>query len=270
MPQLKAHGINAAAITYDAPAILRNFAATYKLEYPLLSDVGSKVIRAFGIFNINIPEDHKMMYGIPWPGDYLLAPDGTVRDKLFRRSYEHRASASEVVLRHFGDAGGHSVGISTDVLDATVALSTDSVFPGQELAVLLDLKIKPGWHIYGAPLPAHYQATELIWQSPLIDEQSLELAPATPMVLAALNETLPVYAGELRALGKIHIRWSPPMAAEFLLALGDLIEPGPHVLRGLLKFQACSETVCEAPQSIAFELPLTIAAGVPTAPKQSP
>jgi len=39
------------------------------------------VIRAFGIFNTNIPEDHKMMYGIPFPGDYLLTPDGIVRDK---------------------------------------------------------------------------------------------------------------------------------------------------------------------------------------------
>jgi len=24
-----------------------------------------------------------MMYGMPFPGDYLIAPDGTVRDKLF-------------------------------------------------------------------------------------------------------------------------------------------------------------------------------------------
>jgi hypothetical protein len=37
-----------------------------------LSDAGSKLIRDFGIFN-TIPADHPMMYGIPWPGDYLLA-----------------------------------------------------------------------------------------------------------------------------------------------------------------------------------------------------
>ena len=60
----------------------------------MLSDVGSKVIRAFGILNTNVPEDHQMMYGMPWPGEYLIAPDGTVRDKLFLPSYEHRPSAS--------------------------------------------------------------------------------------------------------------------------------------------------------------------------------
>ena len=58
---MKAHGINAASITYDSREILSNFADTYKIEFPMLSDAGSKVIRAFGIFNTNIPEDHKMM-----------------------------------------------------------------------------------------------------------------------------------------------------------------------------------------------------------------
>jgi hypothetical protein len=29
-------------------------------------------------------------------------------------------------------------------------------------------------------------------------------------------------------------------------------------LSGQLRFQQCSETVCEAPQTIPFELPLTI------------
>ncbi len=65
----------------------------------MLSDVGSKVIRAFGIFNTNVPENHPMMYGIPFPGDYLIAPDGTVRDKLFLPDYQRRASASELVVR---------------------------------------------------------------------------------------------------------------------------------------------------------------------------
>ena len=104
----------------------------------MLSDVGSKVIRAFGIFNTNVPADHKMLYGMPWPGDYLLAPDGTVRDKAFLPSYEHRAAASAVVVRNFGvDAGANSVEIKTDVLTATVSLSTDRSFPGQELGVAL-------------------------------------------------------------------------------------------------------------------------------------
>ncbi len=248
---------------------MERFGEAYKIEYPLLSDVGSKVIRAFGIFNTNVPEDHKMMYGIPWPGDYLIAPDGTVRDKLFLRSYEHRVSASEVVLRNFGvDAGANSVEIKTDVLTATVSLSADRCFPGQELGVALRVQLKPGWHIYGKPLPANYQPTELSFESSLIAEQSLELPSAKPMELKALGETLPVYENEFQALGKLHIRWSPPMAAKFLEPLGERIEPGLHQIEGILRFQACSDQVCETPQTIRVKLPLRIEAGIPPAPKK--
>jgi Disulphide bond corrector protein DsbC len=236
----------------------------------MLSDVGSKVIRAFGIFNTNIPADHKMMYGMPWPGDYLLAPDGTVRDKAFLPSYEHRVASSAVILRNFGvDAAANSVEIKTDVLAATVSLSTDLCFPGQELGIALRVRLNPGWHIYGQPLPAHYQPIELSFTSPLIAEQSLTMPVAKPKELKALGETLPVYEDDFKALGKLDVRWSPPMPAPFLLALGEQIKSGQHHIEGTLRFQACSDQVCEAPQAITFKLPLTIEAGVPPAPKKT-
>jgi hypothetical protein len=236
----------------------------------MLSDVGSKVIRAFGIFNTNIPADHPMMYGIPWPGDYLIAPDGTVRDKLFLRNYEHRPSASEVVLRHFGGrAGGNSVEIKTEVLTAIVSLSADRCFPGQELGVGLEVHLKPGWHVYGQPLPKNYQATELLFEGPLVDEQSLEMPVPKPVLLKALGETLPVYEAEIRAIGKLGIKWSPPMPAKFLEALGKRIEPGLHQIDGILRFQACSDEICETPQTVRFQLPMRIEAGIAPAPKKA-
>jgi hypothetical protein len=58
------------------------------------------------------------------------------------------------------------------------------------------------------------------------DEQSLELPPPAPMLLKTLGETLPVYAGEIRAVGKLGIRWSPPTPAKYLEPFGKWIEPG--------------------------------------------
>jgi hypothetical protein len=266
---LQAHGINAAAITYDSREVLSNFSEAYKIGYPLLADVGSKVIRAFGIFNTNIPEDHKMMYGMPWPGDFLIAPDGTVLDKVFLRSYEHRASASEVVLRHFDGKGANSVEIKGGPVSATVSLSTDRCFPGQELGLALELQMESGWHVYGRPLPGQYHALELSLESPLIERQSLELPKPEPLLLKALGETLPIYRNGFRAHGKVGIRWSPPMPAKFLEPLGKRIEPGMYRIAGTLRFQACSDEICESPRTIKFELPLTIEAGVPSAPKKS-
>jgi AhpC/TSA family/Thiol:disulfide interchange protein DsbD, N-terminal len=266
---LKAHGINAAAITYDSRQILSDFAKAYGIEYPLLADVGSKVIRAFGILNTNVPEDLKMMYGMAWPGNYLLTPDGVVRDKIFLPNYEHRVSASEVVLRHFDNEGANSVEIKAARISATITLSTNRCFPGQELGLALDLRIEPGWHVYGSPLPASYQSLVLTLASPLIGKQSLELPNPQPMELQALGEVLPVFTGRLRANGKAFVRWSPPAPAPFLLALADMIKPGLYQIEGRLHFQACSDEICEPPQALKFALPLTIEAGVPEAPKNS-
>jgi len=53
-----------------------------------------------------------------------------------------------------------------------------------------------------------------------------------------------------------------------LKGLGDKIEPGSYEIAGTLRFQACSDDVCEMPQSVKFVLPLTIEAGVPPAPEK--
>jgi hypothetical protein len=268
LAKLTAVGCNVAAITYDRPEVLRRFAEAYKIEYPLLSDVGSKVIRAFGIFNTNVPEDHKLMYGMPWPGDYLIAPDLTVRDKLFLRDYQHRPAASAVVLRNFAGAGANTVEIATDQFQAAIALSSDRTFPGQELAVSLRLKLKSGWHVYGRPLPDRYQATELTFDGPLIGEYSLDLPPSKPLFLKGLGETLSIYEGEVSAVGKLGIIWGPPAPIKFMEAFGKWIKPGDYKIGGELRFQACNDSVCEPPRSIRFELPMQLEPGVPPAPKR--
>jgi hypothetical protein len=234
----------------------------------MLSDAGSKVIRAFGILNTNVPEDHKMMYGMPFPGDYLLTPDGIVRDKRFLPSYEYRPSATALALRNADGAATNSVEIDTGALSATVTLSADRCFPGQELGTALRIRLRPGWHIYGKPLPSNYRPTELIFEGPIIGEQSIELPAAKPMLLKALDETLPVYEGEVRAIGRLGIKWSPPMPAKFMEPFGKTIPPGPYKIAGTLRFQPCSDTVCEAPRAVRFELPLELEAGVPPAPRK--
>jgi hypothetical protein len=268
LPRLKAQGIKAASITYDAREVLSAFSNAYQIEYPMLSDAGSKVIRDFGIFNTNIPPDHAFLYGIPWPGEYLVAPDGTVRDKVFLPSYEHRASATEIIFRNCGvENAGQGVEIKSAVLDASVTLSSVRCFAGQELGLALVINLKPGWHIYGKPLPSNYRPTELLLSGRLIDHLTLTLPPPKPKLMPALKETLPIYEGTVQALGRVGIKWSPPMPAPFLLKIGPVIEPGAHRIAGALRYQACSETACEAPEEIGFELPLMIEKGVPALPK---
>jgi hypothetical protein len=59
-----------------------------------------------------------------------------------------------------------------------------------------------------------------------------------------LKEALPVYGGSFEILGTLLLKFPFPE--------GELILPGR------LRFQQCSENLCEPPQTIAFELSLTL------------
>jgi hypothetical protein len=268
LPTLKSLGINAAVITFDSREILRNFGDAYKIEYSLLSDEGSEVIKAFGILNTNVPKDHKMMYGMPWPGDYLIAPDRKVLDKHFDRDYQYRPSASAIIMRHFSLTSSNAVEIDTHWLSAKIGLSANRCFAGQDLASQLSVQLKPGWHIYREPLPPNYQPTRLTFSGPLAGEQSLELPAAEPMIFEGTGETLPVFRGKFSAFGRLQIRWSPPAPVKFLESFGSFISPGDYKISGEFKFQACNADICDPPQTIHFELPIKIEAGVPAVPRE--
>lgn len=226
--------------------MLRRFGDAQKIGFPMLSDNGSAVIRKFGILNTNVPEGHPF-YGIPFPGDYLLGADGTVREKLFLPDYQTRASAAEVLLRDFGKTnGGHSVTIRAEDVEAKLTLSSGRVVPAQQIAVAIEFTIAPGWHIYGQPLQQSYVATEVAFDTSLVATQAYDFPPATPVNFESLGERLPVYSGSFKATGRI------------ITKLG--IKPGEYKLAGTLKFQECSDQICKLPQKIAFEIPIQIEA----------
>jgi hypothetical protein len=61
-----------------------------------------------------------------------------------------------------------------------------------------------------------------------------------------------------------------PDASTLHERFGGQIEPGLYQINDTLRFQACSDDVCEPPQGIKFALPVTIEAGIPPAAKKQP
>jgi len=224
--------------------VLARFADAHEITFALLSDKDSSVIRRYGILNTNIPRTHKF-YGIPFPGEYLVAPDGRVADKVFLPSFEDRATASEVLLKDFGIAAGRdAVEIKSDETQARIRLSDSSAFSGQELAVAADFAIKPGWHVYGQPLPKGYVPTAIHFDDAMVARQSFNFPKPTPIRFVALGETLPAYTGDFKAIGNVLLR--------------EKLKAGAYKLTGELKFQECNDQICKLPQTVRFEIPLTI------------
>jgi len=244
-PAIEREGVRIAAVSYDSQEILDRFAEKYQIRISLLSDRDSAVIRSFGILNTNIAPGLRA-HGVPHPVEYLVATDGVVIRKYFVPNYQHRVTASAIVLREFGAAsdGAPIVTLRRGALTAKVGLSAAKAFAGQEIGFFAKFTLKPGWHIYGTPLPETYTTTSVAFDDAKIIRQSFELPPAVPMQIAALGETIPVYSGSFQGVGSLLLRFP--------------LDAGKTMLSGLVRFQQCSETVCEAPETVPLELPVTL------------
>ena len=102
--KIKAQGLGVAAISYDSRAALEDFARRRGITYPLLSDPDSAIIRSFGILNEAVPKKSPF-FGVPYPGTYVVSPDGVVTAKYFAEDYRERDTASEILARQFGLSG---------------------------------------------------------------------------------------------------------------------------------------------------------------------
>lgn len=221
----------------------------------MLSDKGSVVIRQFGILNANVPADVTRFYGIPFPGQYLLAADGTVKDKVFLADYQERPTASQVLLTDFDTSvGNNGVVVKADDVTAKVILSDVRSFSGQQLGLAVDFEVAPGWHIYGNTVPQEYTPTSVKLDDDLVSAQSLNFPKPTPVKFELLGETLPVYQGAFKAAGSVRLK--------------QKLSPGDHKLAGALSFQECNDSLCKMPQTVRFEIPIRIEALTPAAPKK--
>ncbi len=242
---LEKNGVRIAAVSYDSPEILAAFAQKHSIGFPLLSDKGSQTIREFGIFNFNMAPDLRS-YGVPHPVEYLVTPDGAVVKKYFVENYQHRVTGSAVALAEFGTVENDALTVTLEsgALSVRLGLSSAQAFAGQEVGFFAHFALQPGWHIYGMPLPAGYTTTSVTFESPAIASQKLELPTAQLLEIPALGETLPVYSGSFRGIGTLLLKFPLP--------------EGRLVLPGRVAFQQCSDTVCEPPETMPFELALTL------------
>ena len=242
---LESNGVRTAAISYDQQEILSAFAQKHSIGFPLLSDKGSNTIRAFGIFNYNMAPELRS-YGVPHPVEYLSAPDGTVVKKYFVPNYQHRVTGSAVAMSEFGtvDFEAPVVNLQNGALAAQIGLASGRAFSGQEVGFFARFALQRGWHVYGTPLPQNYTPTSINFESPSIASQQIELPAAQMLDFPNLGEKLPVFSGSFQATGMVLLKHPLP--------------DGRLVLPGRLAFQQCSDTICEPPQMLPFELSLIL------------
>lgn len=89
-------GYRVMAVSYDAPATLRDARASLALSLPLYSDPHSAMIEALGIRNRDIAKDNVRMYGIPNPTIFVVDAAGRITHRFAEEGYEKRPEIAQV------------------------------------------------------------------------------------------------------------------------------------------------------------------------------
>ncbi len=240
-------GFQVAALSFDTVETLRHFAERVGIRYPLLSDPESKVIRAFGILNETVPADHPF-HGIPNPGAYLIDEEGVVQEKFFEERFRDRFSPGHLLVRALGlDADASLAEKETDHLYLTSSASDELVRPGNRVALVAAIDLKPEMHVYAPGVEGGYIPVQ--WEIEAakgLVNFSAQYPEAETLYLPAIDETVPVYQGSFR------------IVADLTLGMQQDLEPlldsdGDLVVNGSFRYQACDDKMCYLPSTVPLE-----------------
>ena len=256
-------GLGLAVVTYDPTTTLSQFADARGIEFPLLSDEGSATIREYGLLNEEMdparaPEERRAMmqrlYGIPYPGTFMLDAEGRVTARFFEAAYQERSTVSSIAVR-FGDAaaaaGLAAARVETDHLEALVWATDDVVAPGNRLSLVVDVTPKTDMHVY-APGDHAYRVIRLRTTAPdFLRSHEVTYPPSGMYRFEPLDETVAVYEEAFRLVQDVTI----PMRQD----IAELAaEPGATVrVEAVLEYQACDHAVCYLPQAVPLRWDLS-------------
>lgn len=243
-------GLGVAAISYDSPAVLRNFAERKQLGYSLLSDPESQIIDKFGIRNEAATSGFAK--GIPHPGLFIVDPKGVVQAKHFEDDYRERLTISSLLTGRFGERA--QAGLTTverERITVTTAASAAAVRGGQKLRLTLDAKLGQGLHAYapGAPadfIPVRWTIAESTgWKAGAPQWPAAEKAP-----LFGSTEKIPSYHGAIAVSREITLGTQQ--------ALEKLAAQGEFTLNGDFLYQACNDKLCYPPERVPVSWKFTL------------
>jgi len=245
-------GIKLAAISYDNPAILLDFARRHNIAFPLLADPESKVIRSFSVLN---EEAKGMTKGMAHPGFFYIDESGTIREKYFETKYTNRFTANNVIGKLFPELTqevSHTVEVPH--LRLTLSQSDRTVAPGSRVTLIVQVELPPDVHVY-APGVKGYKPIQLV----LHTSGGIEAAPviypdSKILYLDAIKEQVPVFEGKFRIAEDVTIPVSK-VGAGIRAALGSA-KTVP--IAGELQYQACDKTICYPPMSVPVKWELKV------------
>ena len=245
-------GVKLAAISYDPQAILTDFAKRHNIEFPLLADPDSKVIRSFNVLNA---EAKGMNKGMAHPGFFYIDQSGVIRERYFEAKYTNRFTANNVVGKLFPELTEEvSQTAEAPHLRLSLLQSDRTVVPGSRLTLMVDVELPPGVHVY-SPGVKGYKPMQLVLHPSGGSEPAPPLYPISKILyLQAIKEQVPVFEGKFRITQDVTIPVSK-VGAGIRAVLGAAKTLS---ISGELQYQACDATICYPPTSVPVRWELKV------------
>jgi len=235
-------GIGLAGISYDSEAILLDFTQRHKIEYPLIADPKSEIIRSYGVLNAEATGFTK---GMAHPGYFYLTPDGAVKEKFFETAYTDRYTAGNLILKVFPElVEGTGREVSVPYIKLTLFQSDDVVGPGSRFTVAAKVALPPDTHVYAPRVKGYKPIQLMIEASPDSRLLPLRYPNAKVLFLPAINESVPVYEGTFRLL-------QDAVVSADRQFIGSVTQSKTVTVKGTLLYQACDSEKCYLPQTSA-------------------
>lgn len=255
-------GLGLAAVTYDNEATLKEFAAAQHIEYPLLADPTSRIIRAFGVLDpdnseFNRAGDGSVPGDMAYPGYIVIDRSGIVTSKYFEDIYSDRHTPNNVLGQILPEIfEGSREPVRGSHLSARTGQSDLVAAPGNRVTLFVDIDLPRGIHVY-APGDHRYRPLELrLAPPPPFETRPVALPPSEVMEIPAIHERVPVYSGKIRVSQDVIV---PGRQREFLISLRDAPDHAVTLeITGTLRYQACEAKVCYKPEEITLSWPLTV------------
>jgi hypothetical protein len=248
--QFHKEGLGLAAISYDSQAILQDFSERHKIDFALLSDPDSEIIRQYGVLNAEATGFTK---GMAYPGYFYVTPDLRVREKFFETAYTDRYTASNLVLKIFPElVEGNGRDVAAPHMKLTLSQSDDIVVPGSRFTMIVDSELPSGTHVYAPGVKGYKPIQLLLDPSPELKLEDVRYPQPRVLYLPVIKESVPVYEGRFRIVQDVVLSAD----RNFRASIGS---GKPLTVKGTLLYQACDESICYLPQKLPVSWDIHVA-----------
>jgi len=146
---------------------------------------------------------------------------------------------------------------TTKHLSVSTSTSTPSVAPGGHISLVVEVIPKPNMHVYAPGQPDVIPISLTLKAGEANVAQPVQFPPAEKLEVKELGETQLVYSRPFRLVQAVSVPSSPSLVKRAASRDASL------TLNGVLRYQACDNTICYAPVSVPVTWTVALKAEAP-------